>query len=107
MNGGDFDAIRFSVVRGDLHGAAHRTHRDAEHRPDGDIGKLRHGREREAALEIVGAHRNRRGEQHRYGGDDEIRLARAGGGRDGKGGDAARACLRLVELQRAFEGQGA
>ncbi len=31
-------------------------------------------------------------------------LARA---RGGKGGDAARACLRLVELQRAFEGQSA
>lgn len=34
-------------------------------------------------------------------------IARAEGGRDGKGGDAARACLRLVELQRAFQGQGA
>ena len=34
-------------------------------------------------------------------------LARAGGGRDGKGGDAARACLRLIELSRAFQGQGA
>jgi 6,7-dimethyl-8-ribityllumazine synthase len=34
-------------------------------------------------------------------------LARATGGRDGKGGDAARACLRLVELDRAFQGQGA
>jgi 6,7-dimethyl-8-ribityllumazine synthase len=34
-------------------------------------------------------------------------LARARGGADGKGGDAARACLRLVELQRAFEGQSA
>jgi len=32
-------------------------------------------------------------------------LARARGGADGKGGDAARACLRLIELQRAFEGQ--
>jgi len=32
-------------------------------------------------------------------------LARARGGIDGKGGDAARACLRLIELQRAFEGQ--
>jgi 6,7-dimethyl-8-ribityllumazine synthase len=31
--------------------------------------------------------------------------ARAQGGADGKGGDAARACLRLIELQRAFEGQ--
>jgi 6,7-dimethyl-8-ribityllumazine synthase len=34
-------------------------------------------------------------------------LARAEGGRDGKGGDAARACLALIELQRAFQGQGA
>lgn len=34
-------------------------------------------------------------------------IARAEGGRDGKGGDAVRACLRLVELQRAFQGQGA
>lgn len=34
-------------------------------------------------------------------------LARARGGIDGKGGDAARACLRLIELQRAFEGQSA
>ncbi len=34
-------------------------------------------------------------------------LARARGGADGKGGDAARACLRLIELQRAFEGQSA
>ena len=32
-------------------------------------------------------------------------LARARGGIDGKGGDAARACLRLIELQREFEGQ--
>ena len=32
-------------------------------------------------------------------------LARAQGGIDGKGGAAARACLRLIELQRAFEGQ--
>jgi 6,7-dimethyl-8-ribityllumazine synthase len=30
-------------------------------------------------------------------------MARAQGGRDGKGGDAARACLRLIELRRAFE----
>jgi 6,7-dimethyl-8-ribityllumazine synthase len=29
--------------------------------------------------------------------------ARARGGRDGKGGDAARACLRLIEIRRAFE----
>lgn len=34
-------------------------------------------------------------------------LARARGGTDGKGGDAARACLRLIELQREFEGQRA
>jgi 6,7-dimethyl-8-ribityllumazine synthase len=34
-------------------------------------------------------------------------LERAKGGRDGKGGDAARACLRLVELSREFQGQGA
>ncbi len=33
-------------------------------------------------------------------------LARAEGGREGKGGDAARACLRLIELSRVFEGQG-
>ena len=34
-------------------------------------------------------------------------LARARGGAEGKGGDAARACLKLIELARAFEGQGA
>jgi 6,7-dimethyl-8-ribityllumazine synthase len=34
-------------------------------------------------------------------------LARARGGINGKGGDAARACLRLIELQRAFEEQSA
>ena len=34
-------------------------------------------------------------------------MARARGGIDGKGGDAARACLRLIELQREFEGQSA
>jgi 6,7-dimethyl-8-ribityllumazine synthase len=34
-------------------------------------------------------------------------LARARGGSDGKGGDAARACLRLIELARAYQGQGA
>lgn len=34
-------------------------------------------------------------------------MARARGGADGKGGDAARACLRLIELARAFEGQSA
>lgn len=34
-------------------------------------------------------------------------MARAKGGREGKGGDAARACLRIVELSRTFQGQGA
>jgi 6,7-dimethyl-8-ribityllumazine synthase len=34
-------------------------------------------------------------------------MARAAGGADGKGGDAARACLRLIALQHAFAGQGA
>lgn len=34
-------------------------------------------------------------------------MVRAGGGVNGKGGDAARACLRLIELVRAFEGQSA
>jgi 6,7-dimethyl-8-ribityllumazine synthase len=34
-------------------------------------------------------------------------LARARGGINGKGGDAVRACLRLIELQRAFEEQSA
>jgi 6,7-dimethyl-8-ribityllumazine synthase len=34
----------------------------------------------------------------------EQALARARGGRDGKGGDAARACLRLIEIRRAFGG---
>ncbi len=33
-------------------------------------------------------------------------LARAKGGASGKGGEAAVACLRLVELQRQFVGQG-
>jgi 6,7-dimethyl-8-ribityllumazine synthase len=32
-------------------------------------------------------------------------MERAKGGRDGKGGDAARACLRLLEVARAFHGQ--
>lgn len=32
-------------------------------------------------------------------------LERARGGREGKGGDAARACLRLVEIARQFQGQ--
>ena len=41
-------------------------------------------------------------------GDNEAQaMARARGGADGKGGDAARACLRLIELVRAFEGQSA
>lgn len=34
----------------------------------------------------------------------EQALERARGGRAGKGGDAARACLRLVEIRRAFGG---
>lgn len=33
-------------------------------------------------------------------------MARANGGRQGKGGDAARACLRLVEIAREFSGAG-
>jgi 6,7-dimethyl-8-ribityllumazine synthase len=32
-------------------------------------------------------------------------LARARGGADGKGGAAARACLRLIELARAYQGE--
>ena len=32
-------------------------------------------------------------------------IGRAGGGRTGKGGDAARACLRLIEIKRSFWGQ--
>jgi 6,7-dimethyl-8-ribityllumazine synthase len=32
-------------------------------------------------------------------------MERAKGGRDGKGGDAARACLRLLDVARAFHGQ--
>ena len=40
--------------------------------------------------------------------DTEVQaLARARGGADGKGGDAVRACLSLVELMRTFEGQSA
>ena len=35
----------------------------------------------------------------------EQAMARAKGGRTGKGGDAARACLRLVEIERSFAGQ--
>jgi 6,7-dimethyl-8-ribityllumazine synthase len=34
-------------------------------------------------------------------------LARARGGAEGKGGDAARACLKLIELARAYQGQSA
>jgi 6,7-dimethyl-8-ribityllumazine synthase len=33
-------------------------------------------------------------------------IARATGGAAGKGGDAARACLKLIELKRGFWGQG-
>ncbi len=32
-------------------------------------------------------------------------MARANGGREGKGADAVRACLRLAELARVFQGQ--
>ena len=32
-------------------------------------------------------------------------LERARGGREGKGGDAVRACLRLIEVARQFQGQ--
>ena len=35
---------------------------------------------------------------------DAQAIARAEGGVKGKGGDAARACLRLIELKRAFWG---
>jgi len=38
---------------------------------------------------------------------EEQALERAKGGRKGKGGDAARACLRLVDLLHQFQGQGA
>jgi 6,7-dimethyl-8-ribityllumazine synthase len=34
-------------------------------------------------------------------------LERAKGGRAGKGGDAVRACLRLIDLVHEFQGQGA
>lgn len=34
-------------------------------------------------------------------------IERAQGGTKGKGGDAARACLRLIEINRAFQGQNA
>lgn len=36
----------------------------------------------------------------------EQALARAKGGREGKGGDAARACLRLIEIRRQFSAAG-
>ena len=35
----------------------------------------------------------------------EQALERARGGRKGKGGDAARACLRLIEIERTFAEQ--
>jgi 6,7-dimethyl-8-ribityllumazine synthase len=37
----------------------------------------------------------------------EQAFARARGGRAGKGGDAARACLRLIELAESFQAQNA
>lgn len=37
----------------------------------------------------------------------EQALARARGGRQGKGGDAARACFALIDLARQFQGLGA
>jgi 6,7-dimethyl-8-ribityllumazine synthase len=39
--------------------------------------------------------------------NDKQAIERAKGGRVGKGGDAARACLRMVDLRRQFQGQGA
>lgn len=39
--------------------------------------------------------------------NDAQAMARARGGRDGKGGDAARACLALIEIARQFQGLGA
>lgn len=38
---------------------------------------------------------------------EEQAMARARGGRDGKGGDAARACLSLIDIARQFQGLGA
>jgi 6,7-dimethyl-8-ribityllumazine synthase len=38
---------------------------------------------------------------------EEQALARARGGSQGKGGDAARACLQLIALARSYQGQGA
>jgi 6,7-dimethyl-8-ribityllumazine synthase len=37
---------------------------------------------------------------------EEQALARARGGSQGKGGDAARACLKLIELARTYQGHG-
>lgn len=37
--------------------------------------------------------------------NEEQAMARAKGGRQGKGADAVRACLKLAELARAFQGQ--
>lgn len=39
--------------------------------------------------------------------NEDQALVRARGGRDGKGADAVRACLRLIEIARQFESQGA
>jgi 6,7-dimethyl-8-ribityllumazine synthase len=39
--------------------------------------------------------------------NEEQALARAQGGRDSKGAEAARACLGLIEIARQFQGQGA
>ena len=36
----------------------------------------------------------------------EQAMERARGGRKGKGGDAARACLRLIEIARGYQEQG-
>ena len=38
---------------------------------------------------------------------EEQAFARAKGGREGKGADAARACMRLIEIARQFQGQSA
>ena len=37
--------------------------------------------------------------------NEEQAMARAKGGRQGKGADAVRACLKLIELARVFQGQ--
>jgi 6,7-dimethyl-8-ribityllumazine synthase len=39
--------------------------------------------------------------------NEQQALARAQGGRDGKGGEAARACLRLIEIARQLQGEAA